>query len=159
MRKFLLLCTFLLAAPATAQDPITDVLATIEQLFDGMRQGDSTMVRSTFHSSARLQTSMVRDGEPMLHTGSVNQFVQAVGTPHEQVWDERVWNVDVRIDGNLSQVWMDYAFFLGEEFSHCGVNALQFVHDGESWKILQLTDTRRTEECEVPEEMGERQGS
>lgn len=87
----------------------------------------------------------------MLHTGSVDRFVEAVGTPHEELWDEKVWDVEVRIDENLAQAWMHYAFYLGDEFSHCGVNAMQLVHDGTAWKITQVTDTRRTDNCRLPE--------
>lgn len=94
---------------------------------------------------------MVRDGEPMLHAGNMDRFVEAVGTRRDEVWNERVWNVDVRLDDDLAQAWMNYAFFLDEEFSHCGVNAMQLVHDGETWRIIQLTDTRRTDGCELPE--------
>ena len=58
-----------LAAPVTAQSSADlsseGVQAVIDQLFDGMRAGDSTMVRGTFHPEARLQSAFVRDGQPM----------------------------------------------------------------------------------------------
>lgn len=147
----LVLAALFLSGPASAQDRTTGVLAAIEQFFDGMRAGDSTMVRSSLHPDARFLTSMVRDGEPMLHAGNTDRFVEAVGASRDEIWNERVWNVEVRLDDDLAQVWMNYAFFLGEELSHCGVNAMQLVYDRESWRIIQLTDTRRTEPCELPE--------
>ena len=148
---FLLFSMIAVTRSAHAQPSAEGVRAVVDRLFDGMRSGDSTMVRSVMHPSARFMTTMVREGEPMLHTGSVDRFVEAVGTPHEEVWDEKIWNVDIKVDDNLAQVWMDYGFYLGDAFSHCGVNAMQLFHDGESWKIIQLADTRRTEGCEVPE--------
>lgn len=139
------------ARPAAAQTPDADVRAAIDQLFDGMRAGDSTMVRAVIHPDARFLTTMIREDAPMLHTGSVDRFVEAVGTPHDDVWNEKIWNVDVKLDDHLAQAWMDYAFYLGEEFSHCGVNAMQFYNDGESWRIVSLVDTRRRDGCDVPE--------
>lgn len=136
--------------PSSPQDAADQVRMTVDRLFDGMRAGDSTMVRAVLHPEARFQTSMIRDGEPMLHTGSADRFVEAVGTPHDEVWDEKVWDVEIRVDDNLAQAWMNYAFFLGDNFSHCGVNAMQLVYDGTAWKIIQITDTRRTEGCEIP---------
>src|SRR5690606_40454446 len=46
------------------------VQATIQQLFDGMRAGDSTMVRAVIHPQARFQTTLTRDGRPLPHAAS-----------------------------------------------------------------------------------------
>jgi hypothetical protein len=138
--------------PAHAQSPGAndDVAAVVQRLFDGMRAGDSVAVRSVLHPDARMQTVGERDGAPVLHTGSVDDFVRAVGTPRDQVWDERIWDLEVRIDGNLATAWMQYAFYVGDRFSHCGVNAMQFFRDGEGWRIVQVIDTRRREGCPSP---------
>ena len=81
---------------------------------------------------------------------SLEGFVQAVGTPHEEVWDERIWDVEVRVDGNLATVWTPYAFHLGDQLSHCGVDAFQLFKDTDGWKVFHIADTRRREGCEVP---------
>lgn len=150
---FLITVTALPAVqPLSAQPTEEGVRSAIGALFEGMRFGDSTMVRATIHPEARFQTTLVRDGNPILLTGNVDEFVAAVGTPHEEIWDEKIWNLEVRVDDHLAQAWMNYAFFLGDTFSHCGVNAIQFFHDGSSWRIIQIIDTRRTGECDLPVE-------
>jgi hypothetical protein len=118
-----------------------------------MRAGDSSAVRSALHPNARFMTTLVRDGIPVLHDGGVEGFVEAVGRPHDEVWDERIWNVKIQIDDLLASAWMDYAFFLGSEFSHCGVNAFQVFKAADGWKVIQITDTRRTEGCELPDDL------
>jgi hypothetical protein len=140
--------TLSIAAHATAQDAPGDadkeaVVAVVVQLFDGMRAGDSAMVRSTFAPDARLVSTSSRDGQPVLQSVEIDRFVEAVGTPHEQVWDERLWDIEVRIDANLATVWTEYAFYLGEELSHCGVDAFQLFRGRDGWKIFQIADTRR----------------
>ena len=65
------------------------------------------------------------------------------------MWDERIGDIDVRIDGGLATAWMPYAFYLGDRFSHCGVNAFHLTLTSEGWKILHITDTRRTTDCDV----------
>jgi hypothetical protein len=84
----------------------------------------------------------------MLKTESIGEFVEAVGTPHDDVWDERIWRQDVQVDGNLASAWTEYTFFLGEKMSHCGVNAFQLFRSETGWKIIQLTDTRRRIDCQ-----------
>ena len=140
----------LLCHPTSAQAQVSaeqEVRAAIDRLFTGMRQGDSTVVRSVFHPEARLMSASIRQGEPVLRVDSPDNFVRAVGTPHDQVWDERISNVQIKGDGPLASAWMDYAFYTGERFSHCGVNAFQFFRTPEGWKVIQITDTRRREGC------------
>lgn len=124
------------------------VIATLTQLFEGMRAGDSAMVKSVFHPEARLQSAFLsREGETVLATEDISKFVEAVGTPHDEDWDEKIWSYDVQVDGNLASAWAEYTFFRGEEMSHCGVDAFQLFNDGKNWKIIQITDTRRRTGC------------
>ncbi|HEY0154520.1 MAG TPA: nuclear transport factor 2 family protein [Longimicrobium sp.] len=136
------------ATPAQAEQ---EVKAVVERLFNGMRAADSAAVHAVFHPQARLQTTAVRQGEPVLRTDSIESFLRAVGTPHTEVWDERVSNLEIRTDGDLATAWMDYAFYVGERFSHCGVNALQlFRTKDKGWQIIQIIDTRRRECPRIP---------
>ena len=152
LAAFLMLLFAGYAAPASAQTPEEEVRATIDNLFDGMRAGDSTAVRATFHKNATLASSFTREGAPMLQAGSVDAFVNAVGGPHDLVWNEKIWDVTIHVRDNLAMAWMDYAFFLGDQLSHCGVNSFQLVRTEEGWKTVHLIDTRQQEGCEVPEE-------
>ena len=84
------------------------VRATIDRLFEGMRLGDSSMVRSVFHTDARGYTSYIADDIFKLHNGSIDEFVAAVGSPHDNIWDERISNVVIQIDDGIAQAWMEY---------------------------------------------------
>ena len=123
------------------------VLAAVGRLFDGMRKGDSAMVRSAFHPNALLATAVKHNGRPAVQVDTLDAFVSAVGTPHADVWDERVRNAEVRIDGGLASVWTEYDFYAGGRFSHCGVDAFQLVRMGAEWRIIALADTRRQTGC------------
>lgn len=153
----LLLCLLFAAvvmaipSPLVSQEADAEVMASVRRLFDGMRAGDSTVVRAAFHPDAILMTTGQRDGRPVLQKGSIDDFVRAVGTPHDQVWDERIRNPEVRVDQNLATAWMEYAFYLGDTLSHCGTNAFQLFRAVEGWKIIAVTDTRRRDGCpEIP---------
>lgn len=148
--------TILSASPVSAQTAEVSgadreaVMRVVTRLFDGMRRGDSSMVRSVFDARVRMITVTMRNGvrRTTVENGA-DAFVKAVGTPHADVWDERIANDRVYIDGDLASVWLDYAFFAGPRFSHCGVDHFLLVR-GESgaWQILELADTRRNSGCE-----------
>lgn len=147
-----------LALPATAAAQTGDeeeVLAVIETLFDGMRAADTARMRATFHSDVALWSAGERDGAPTLETVPVQRWLDAVGRPHEEAYDERLWDEEVRIDGRLATVWTRYAFFVGERFSHCGVDAFQLFRSADGWKIFHVADTRSTEGCDLPPEVAD----
>lgn len=146
--RALVLSLVLLAAPAAAQPdpgsarPVEAVRAAVAQLFDGMRARDTTAVRAVLHPDARFST-VTRSGEQhALAPGDPDAFVAALGAS-TVTWDERLGEVDVRVDDGLATAWMAYRFYAGDQFSHCGVNAMQLVQDAAGWRILNLIDTRR----------------
>ena len=155
MRPTLLALALFVFVPAASAQPSYNtqssedaVRAVVIELFDAMRAGDSTRVRAVFHEDARLHSSFSREGVPMVGGGdSADGFVSAVGSPHDEVWDEQVGDIHVRVDDGLATAWMDYTFFLGDNLSHCGVNAIQLVNTEDGWKMLNIVDTRRSD-CE-----------
>jgi hypothetical protein len=121
-----------------------EVRQVIDQLFEGMRKGDSSMVRKTLLPNATLNTSFVNlKGEAKLHQDSITSFLNAIGTPHTEIWDERILSCEIMVDDNLATVWTKYAFYANNVYSHEGVNAFQLVKLNGVWKILIITDTRR----------------
>jgi len=69
------------------------------------------------------------------------------GAPAGAVWNERIYDPEVRIDGTVAQVWAYYTFHLNTTFSHCGVDAFMLAKTSAGWKITQIADSRRTDGC------------
>ncbi|HEY0771483.1 MAG TPA: nuclear transport factor 2 family protein [Sphingobacteriaceae bacterium] len=136
----------------------TAVKAVVTKLFKAMELGDSAMLKSTFHRPVTLVT-IVKDkaGNAVLRPeSSIDEFAKAVGTPHKEVWHEEIWDVKVQLDGDLAQVWCDYAFYIDKTFSHCGVDAFHLIKTKDGWKIFHLADTRRKNGCTVPREISDK---
>jgi hypothetical protein len=47
----------------------------------------------------------------------------------------------------MASVWAPYKFYLGDKFSHCGVDVFQLMKTGDGWKIIYIVDTRRKGDC------------
>lgn len=142
------------AAPAMSGSPTTEsereVIAVLVQMFDAMRAGDSATLGALFHPDARLMSVSGEGASARVGSIPVEEFVAAVGSPHEEVWDERIWDVRVEVDGPLAAAWMQYAFHLDDRLSHCGVNAVQLARSATGWKVIHVADTRRRSACVVP---------
>jgi hypothetical protein len=151
-RFVLLLATLAASAsPAFAQKASPEAEAvkqTITTFFDGMRRGDSTLVRRTLAPGAVFHGLGGKPGQAStLEMESISGFLKAVGTPHPETWDERVQFERVLIDANLASVWAPCEFYLGSKFSHCGYDSFQLVKLADGWKIAHVIDTRRKEKC------------
>ncbi|RYY96032.1 MAG: hypothetical protein EOO11_14490 [Chitinophagaceae bacterium] len=132
-------------SPVSAQD---SVKIPIQRLFDGMRRSDTAMIRSAFAPGAILQTVLQnRAGDTRVVTEPIDSFLAGMARPHTEVYDERISYDDLRIDGPLASAWTPYQFFVGEKFSHCGVNAFHLVRFAGEWKIQYIIDTRRRTGC------------
>jgi len=124
------------------------VKATINRLFDGMRNADTTMLRNAFAAKNTLETiAKTKDGKFVVRTESLANFIKSIGTPHTEKYDERIVFTKILIDANLASVWTDYKFYVGDKFSHCGVNSFQLFKGDDGWKIIYLIDTRRKNNC------------
>lgn len=147
------------ASPSSAQSSQTEVsnseaqkqavIAVIQQMFEGMKTGDSAKVSAAFHPTLVLHTTSFRDGKPTFRAESIKEFLKSIATPKPAgvVYDERILRYDVQIDDAFASVWTPYRFYIGEKFSHCGVNAFHCVLTESGWKITHITDTRRKEPC------------
>lgn len=133
-------------APSRAADSAA-VLAVVQRVFDAMRSRDSAALRTAFAAGARMMTPGMRNGAPVVAVEPVDGFIRAVGQPSDSTWDERLYNPEVRLDGNLATVWTEYDFYLGSSFLHCGVDAFQLARFAEGWKIVSLADTRQRDGC------------
>jgi hypothetical protein len=138
-----------IATPLRAQDPErTAVLATVQKVFTAMKTRDTALLRQAFDTTARLAGVSTRNGPASVRLTAPAAFGAAIASaPAGDVWNERIWDPEVRIDGDVAQVWAYYTFHRNSTFSHCGVDAFMLLKVGAEWKITQLADSRRTTGC------------
>jgi hypothetical protein len=147
--RYIFFGLILFAMNASAQSTEEQIKTTINNLFTGMRTSDTALLRSAFSSTAVMQTVVKnKEGKVIVKNEEVSKFIESVGKPHEQVYDERITFDIIRIDADLAIAWTPYKFYVGDKFSHCGVNSFQLVKLNDGWKIQYLIDTRRREGCE-----------
>lgn len=146
--RLLWLTLTILNLKTCAQSGSEDVKVPINALFEGMRRSDTALVQSAFAPAAIMQTvTKTKDGLTTVRTEELKKFISFIGQPHTEVYDERITFDLIKVDGDLALAWTPYRFYLGEKFSHCGVNSFQLVRLNGVWKIQYIIDTRRKEGC------------
>lgn len=154
LQPIFLACLLVLLGLGTIQaqtDPT--IVQPIENLFKGMKTGDSALVHSSFLNNAVFITIVERDGKTGIRKEELGGFLKAIGTPHPDVWNEPIWGIQVQQQGNFAQVWANYAFYVNTKFSHCGIDTFQLIKSDGKWKIFYLADTRQRTGCTIPDEV------
>lgn len=156
--RFLITLFALASIGCFAQSKTDEAIQTpIKNLFLAMEKGDSALLRSAFHSDVTLITVLEKEGKFTLRKETdVQGFATAIGTPHADAYHEPIWEIKTEQDGNFAQVWAKYAFYLGNKFSHCGVDTFQLIKTESGWKIFYLADTRQKIGCNIPKEISKK---
>ena len=149
MKVIVLLLTICFANSAYCQSDEALIKDVITRMFDGMKKSDTSMIRLTFAPQSILQTVLKnKEGKVVIVTEPLDSFLVSISKPHKEVYDERISFDLVKIDGDLAIAWTPYKFYVGDKFSHCGVDSYQLVKLNGQWKIQYLIDTRRKQGCE-----------
>jgi hypothetical protein len=147
MKRLFIILTFL-SVKAFAQTDEEGVKKAINDLFDGMKKSDTALVRSAFSTAPILQTVIKnKEGKTVVLTEALDSFIVSIAKPHNETYDERIRFDIIRIDGELAIAWTPYQFYVGDKFSHCGVDSYQLIKVNGAWKIQYLVDTRRRQGC------------
>lgn len=132
-----------LPAQTTGEDAVREVL---DRVFSGMAEADSGKVRSAFADGARFAILSTEEGAEPVSYATVDRWLASIAGS-ENRWEERVYDVEIRVDDTMASAWTPYTFLLDGAVRHCGVNSIELLRTVEGWKITQLSDTRRTEGC------------
>lgn len=151
IKSVILLAVFFLSltdhAPTSERKQVE---STIRRLFEGMARADSASVRAVFEPGALMGSIVVNaEGKPVFRSqkDAVDGFVRAVGSPHSEIWDERLTGLKIVVDGNMASARVPYQFYRGEVFSHCGVNQFILMKTAGEWRIVSVVDTRHRRPC------------
>lgn len=121
----------------------------IDTFFEGFHKRDTLLIKSVMVENLPNQTVFTtKEGSPKVIEGNMTEFLKATANrPADQIWEEKLLDYKVQIDGNLAHVWTPYEFWFNGTFSHCGANAFTLANTETGWKIVYLIDSRRREGC------------
>lgn len=120
------------------------ILRATDAIFQAMQARDTAALRTLMHPRAQI-VSVASTGTAVR---SADEWIRGLSRSTDELI-ERMWDPEVRIDGDLATLWAPYDFHLGERFSHCGIDAFQFIREGGAWKMITVAFTRRTTGCEA----------
>ncbi|MBX3146155.1 MAG: nuclear transport factor 2 family protein [Gemmatimonadales bacterium] len=138
------------AAPLSAQtEDARAAVVVVERMFDALARGDTAGMRATFVPEGRVVQTGTREGQPFYRVNSIDDFLRSIGSAAGRKLEEKIFEVESRVEDNLAVVWSRYDFFVNGAKSHCGVDSYQLVRVGAEWKLLHIVDTQQRP-CPTP---------
>jgi hypothetical protein len=123
------------------------VVTVVEQLFNGIETQDTAMLARLLDPGAQLVSVRGVDGAPRWTRRTKVDFLTGIAT-NDVTMVERMWDPEVRIDGDIATLWAPYDFHIDGEFSHCGYDGFHLIRRDGTWLITAVTYTVRTTGCE-----------
>jgi len=154
MYRYIILFLSLLSAQAIFSQKELDIhqrqaKQAVLDFFEGFHKGDTAQIRNTIDHQMFMQTvTKTKDGDIKTIKTTINEFLTVIhNRPADQKWLEKLLNFEIVANENIAQIWTPYEFYVNDQFSHCGVNVFQLYHDGKTWRIMAIADTRKRKGC------------
>ena len=152
MKKFGIVI-FILACSWKGWCQEVQVRALVDRMFQAMVKKDTALLRTCFTPGAELMTyNHDSKGNARAQSSTLKDFLKQVSLIGEAEIEERLTGWQCFIDDGIASVWTPYEFYYEKKFSHCGVNSFELIQVHGEWKISQITDTRRKQNCINDEE-------
>ena len=128
-----------------------EVHHVINNLFDGIVEGDSIKVKNSLHENVTIITSNKnRQNVNQIKEVSVVEFLNGIIDKKLEEWNEKIWSITIQLEDGFARVWTNYSFYMDSQLSHCGVKSFQLVKESnENWKIVNFVDSKKKNGCQT----------
>ncbi|NND73177.1 MAG: hypothetical protein HKN43_16510 [Rhodothermales bacterium] len=142
------LCAFTLTHSGQAQTAEEDVYSIVSTFFDALLTADSTLMAGILLPGGQAHAIMPTDSTTRVRTSTHQQTLEQMASWTEPIV-ERMWDPTILVNGPLAVVWGPYDLYVGQEFSHCGVDTFTLIRSDDGWKISSIDYTIERGTCEM----------
>jgi hypothetical protein len=142
MRSLLLLLALAsFALPARSQAIDADgkaAIAVADSLLAALSSGDTATLTRLTIDSAVVGGVGLRNGSERLSLRTWRFEISRTGA---STFTERGFDATVRMQDRVAMVWMPYDLYIGDRWSHCGVDVFTLMKRDGRWRVAALIYT------------------
>jgi hypothetical protein len=116
----------------------TAVIAVADSVLAALSSGDNAALARLTLDSAVVGGAGLRDGMERLSLRRWSFYVNRTG-PSD--FTERGFGATARVQDRVAQVWMPYDLYVGDKWSHCGVDVFTLMKREGRWRVAALIYT------------------
>ncbi len=138
---FLVLFLALFAEFTSAQAIDADAKAAIavaDSVLAALSHGDHVTLARLVLDSSVVGGAGLRDGVERLSLRTWGLYINRAGSG---TFTERGFDATARVQDRVAQVWMPYDLYVGDKWSHCGVDAFTLMKSEGRWRVAALAYT------------------
>lgn len=118
------------------------LVSALQQVFDALESGDGELLRAVMDPEVRMiYTQTDAEGVTIQGASTLEGLVRRIETASEPLI-ERMWDPEVRVQGDIATIWAPYDFYAGDTFSHCGIDVATLMRGADGWTIVALEWSR-----------------
>jgi len=126
-----------------------EVLVTIRAALSTLGDRNVEAHRDLFLPEATITAVTVSDGERTTLVRTLEESINSIAAVTVPMV-ERIWDPEVRVDGEVAIVWAPYDFYINGSFSHCGHDGFHLVRTDRGWRLVSLIYTvEQPPDCEL----------
>lgn len=129
---------------STAKADEQSTAAIPDKLFAAMKEKNAEAIRAVFTAEGQLfAIDKPRDGKGLSKTRvfTADAFAKTISEAKGGEFIEKMSSKEIKISGDLALVSGRYTFYVGDKFSHCGMNTFHLVRTETGWKIANAAST------------------
>ncbi|MEO8636423.1 MAG: hypothetical protein ABI587_14205 [Gemmatimonadales bacterium] len=114
------------------------VIAVADSVLAALTSGDSATLARLTLDSAVVGGVGLRDGVERLALRTWGLYINRIGP---STFTERGFESTARAQDRVAQVWMPYDLYIGDTWSHCGVDVFTLMKSEGRWRVAALVYT------------------
>jgi hypothetical protein len=123
------------------------ILETANGLFAALANRDRDAMLRRVVEVGRV-TSVARDpNRPAFQSMAWADYMTALAEDSTR-YEERLLSHEIAVDDDIAVLWGEYGFYIDGELVHCGTDHFDFVRIDDRWRVLNLTWSERSSDCE-----------
>ena len=113
-------------------------IAVADSVLAALSHGDRVTLARLVLDSSVVAGAGLPDGVERLSLRAWGLYINRTGPA---TFTERGFDATARVQDRVAQVWMPYDLYVGDKWSHCGVDAFTLMKDQGHWRVAALTYT------------------
>lgn len=119
---------------------------TIQTFFNAIERQDTTLFKSTLKLDGQVWVQN-RTKEPIqITTRFLKEDIHHLQGEHQYL--EKALHYDIKVHKGMAMAWVAYEFWRNGAFSHCGIDAFTLMKVNKEWKIVSLSYSVETSDCD-----------
>jgi hypothetical protein len=113
-------------------------IAVADSVLAALSGGDNATLAHLTLDSAVVGGAGLRNGAESISLRSWAPYINRTG---KSTFTERGFEATARVQDRVAQVWMPYDLYLGDKWSHCGVDSFTLMKSAGRWRVAALIYT------------------